>query len=129
MAAEGLELRPHSAVLQFEGNTMKHAQVLRRLLTMIASIIVLANMAAMVPASAVAFDCPQMAMEDSSTRHEHGKGPVNCCSDMQCCPIVPQPIEPCSTVRIQRTVAPALVIDTALLLIWPIDPPPRSEGI
>lgn len=110
-----------------KGVPMSLHQVTNRLLVLFAGIIVMFNLMSMTPAAAMS-DCPDMAAVQHQ-HHDKTHAPAGCCDGMQCCPLLPQPIIPTQVLRIEPIEPPALVIDTALLLIDLIDPPPRFETV
>lgn len=102
-------------------------QVTNRLLVVLAGIIMTFNVMSMTPAAAMSH-CPSIATVEHQ-HHEKTHAPAGCCDGMQCCPLVPQPIVPMQVLRVEPVEPTALVIDTALLLIDLIDPPPRFETV
>ncbi|NTC84088.1 hypothetical protein [Agrobacterium tumefaciens] len=106
---------------------MNLSLAIKPILVVLAGIIMTFNVMSMTPAAAMSH-CPDMAAVKHQ-HHEKTHAPAGCCDGMQCCPLLPQPIVPTQVLRIEPVEPPELLIDTALLLIHLIDPPPRFETV
>lgn len=108
-----------------------------RAIVMLMALLVTMNMVAMASASAGAgVGCSRAAISGSGQHSDqpsdhHGPlgGTGGCCSDMHCCPIVPRLPQADVVLRTGRLPPPPLDDETPLLLVRPIDPPPRTGSV
>jgi hypothetical protein len=97
------------------------------MLGVVAAAMVIFNVLEMAPAFAAPQPLCQHIHASSSADEDHHIRPVGgCCSGMHCCPMLPSlptPAQPVSSRYQHRSLVKA---DEPLLLIRPIDPPPRT---
>ena len=92
-----------------------------------AAAMVIANALAMTPASATPrFDCQHVHASSSASNDHHPLPAVACCSDMHCCPMLPDLRIPGQPKQLGYQYQSLLKVVQPLLLIRPIDPPPRT---
>lgn len=99
----------------------------KTVLGVVAAAMVIFNVLEMAPAFAAPQPICQHIHASSSADEDHHIRPVgSCCSGMHCCPMLPSlptPAQPVSSKYQHRSLVRA---DEPLLLIRPIDPPPRT---
>lgn len=98
-----------------------------RLVVAVMSVLMVSNLIAMSSVSAHAHvGCPAAHSAYQSDRHhQNTKGTVVCCSVASCCPLLPQLVTPALPPALERSTYAIVKVDTPLLLVRAIDPPPR----
>lgn len=98
-----------------------------RLVFAILSLLVVLNMITMSSASAHAHvGCPAAHSAYQTDRHhQNTNGTPVCCSVASCCPLLPQLVTPALPPALERSTYVTVKVDTPLLLVRAIDPPPR----
>ncbi len=95
----------------------------------IMSLLMVLNLAAMSSASAHAHahtNCPAVQSSGHSDRpHQNAQGTPVCCSVASCCPLLPQLVTPALPPALARSTYAIVKVDTPLMLVRAIDPPPR----
>ncbi|WP_325262884.1 hypothetical protein [uncultured Rhizobium sp.] len=104
---------------------MTYMHRFRTVIGVFASVLVLVNMIAMLPASASA-SRPCVAVVGFNAGHQkQSDAPAGCCSDMHCCLMLPYQPDPMVPVAVKFKALSLKSAEQALLLVRPIDPPPR----
>ncbi|NTE89416.1 hypothetical protein [Agrobacterium rubi] len=106
---------------------MQQTRKIGRLMLAIMSLLMVLNLIAMSSASAHGHTvCPTMHSSDHSDRpHPDSPSTSVCCSVASCCPLLPTLMMPVVAPAPERTPYATVEVDTALLLVRAIDPPPR----
>lgn len=106
---------------------MQLTRKIGRLMLAIMSLLMVLNLIAMSSASAHAHTgCPAVHSSDhSDLPRPDSHGTSVCCSVASCCPLLPQLVTPALPLALARSTYAIVQVDTPLLLIRAIDPPPR----
>lgn len=98
-----------------------------RLMLAIMSLLMVLNLIEMSSASAHGHTgCPAMQSSDHSNRpNPDSHGTSVCCLVASCCPLLPTLMTPVLPQAPERRPHATVEVDTALLLVRAIDPPPR----
>jgi len=99
---------------------------LRPVLCAIALAVVMLNLFAMTPASALSEECDVAHAETAAGRHHGPDVPQGCCDTTHCCPMLPCIPSPGVPLAIRHQHHIHLKVEQPLLLVTSIDPPPRS---
>jgi len=93
----------------------------------IMSLLMVLNLAAMSSASAHAHaNCPAVQSSGHSDQpHQDTQGAAVCCTVASCCPLLPQLVTPMLPPALKQPPYAIVKVDTPLLLVRAIDPPPR----
>lgn len=94
------------------------------------SLVMVASIAPSVNAGMLGGQC----VHASSGSHEEKPRPDTthlgaCCTDMHCCPLIPSVVLSDASLRLGEIVFPGTTAASPLLLIGPIDPPPKAFAV
>lgn len=104
---------------------MTYMHRFRTVIGVFASVLVLVNMIAILPASASP-SRPCIAVDGFIADHpKQSNASGNCCSDMHCCPMLSYQPDPMVPMAVKFQAVAMESAEQALLLVNPIDPPPR----
>jgi|TARA_R110002051_G_scaffold6914_2_gene32687 hypothetical protein len=107
---------------------MKFWKLAKSSLRVAAALLVMFNLLGMVPA----FAAPSEQCQTLHDAHAHDPadlGTSECCGDIHCCPMLPTFAEPGLPLVLGSRPESFLQIAQPLVLIRPIDPPPRTPSL